>query len=429
MHRPGANDSGPNDESGGGDADQARNEASAASGDEASVPDRLLDPRTQAQVLRAHKLESVGQLAAGVAHDFNNILGVILGYVELARMNMEGVDAKVHRHLDLALSTLGRARALADRLLDFTREEDRAADLCDLNEAVQEVRELLAETLDRRIKFEVNLGGNLPPPPLDADSLRQVVTNLCLNAADAMPEGGRVIVDTFRREVQPGGLPELPPGIYSGLRVRDTGPGVPLDQRERVFQPYYTSRPGKHSGMGLWVVRGLVEKYDGRIDVGGDEHGAVFTVWLPSELHVWERNAEVNGEAVETAEDSIDVLIVDDEPGVRDITRAFLEMDGYRVLEAETGRDALVTLRARPGGVRVVFLDHLLPDIQGSELAWQIDRMDSAPQVVMVTGMPDAASGQELPAGTRVLAKPFLHADVTKLLRDDLGIEPVEARV
>ena len=387
------------------------------------APDHRIEGRSRAQVLRAHRLESLGHLAGGVAHDFNNVLGVILGYVELAKMNMRGADPKVHRHLDLALATLGRARTLADRLLEFTREEPRTSDVCDLNETVQEVRELLSETLDRRVKFDVNLARNLPPPPLDIDSMRQVVTNLCLNAAEAMGGGGRITLDTFRTEVAPGGVPELPPGTYCGLRVTDTGPGVPPELRSRIFEPYFTTRPHTNSGLGLWVVRGLVERFDGRIEVSGDETGACFTLWLPSSLEVWSLEGREDGEGSNLSQ-PVDVLVVDDEPGVRDITRAFLEIEGYSVLEAETGSEALAMLRARPGGVRVVFLDHLLPDAKGAELAWQIERMDPAPRVVMVTGMPGAADSHELPEGTQVLAKPFLHDDVTSLLRDTLGVAP-----
>jgi hypothetical protein len=384
----------------------------------------LVDHRTEAQILRSHRLESVGHLAGGVAHDFNNILGVILGYVELAKMNMHGAEPKVQRHLELALATLGRARTLADRLLEFTRQQVHVRDLSDLNEAVQEVRELLAETLDRRVKFEVNLGSDLPPSPLDVDAMRQVVTNLCLNAAEAMPEGGRIEVDTRRVEVRPGGVPELPPGVYCGLRVRDTGPGISAGDRARVFEPYYTTRPGTHSGLGLWVVRGLVERFDGRVEVSGDEDGAVFTLWLPARLHVWARARLLNGEPADSR--TTDVLVVDDEPGVREVTRAFLEMEGYSVLEARTGDEALETLRARPGGVRIVFLDHLLPDAQGTELAWQIRAMEDPPCVVMMTGLPGAAEGRDLPAGTRVLAKPFLHDDVSRLL-EDLSVVPSAA--
>ena len=162
------------------------------------------EARSAEQMQRAHKLESLGQLAHGVAHDINNVLGVILGYVELAKMRLSDADPKVVRHLEMALSTLGRARTLADRLMEFAREDRRTADVSDLSDTVQHVREMLAETLDRQVVFEVNLGASVPPTPLESAQLQQLVMNLCLNAAEAMPRGGRVTLSSLREEVASG---------------------------------------------------------------------------------------------------------------------------------------------------------------------------------------------------------------------------------
>ncbi len=381
--------------------------------------------RSPAQMRRAHRLESLGRLAGGIAHDFNNVLGVILGYVELAKMNMDGVDPKALRHLDLALNTLGRARMLADRLLDFAREERRAADVSSLNEAVQAVRELLAETLERNVKFEVQLGREVPPSPLSEAEMCQALENLCLNAAQAMPAGGRITVETWGCRLdddQPSGLPA---GRYAAVRVRDTGPGIPRDLRERIFDPYFTTDPNERSGLGLWVVRSLAERYGGRVEVDGGERGSAFTIWLPCELDVTPARGQADArEPVDDSGRSVDVLLVEDEPGMRDVTRGFLEMDGYQVVTAATGAEAEARLQEHAGDVRVVLLDHRLPDAKGAELAWKIHQMADAPRIVMITGMAHVPETEELPEGTRVLAKPFLHDDVSRLLRDDLGIQP-----
>jgi len=397
-------------------------------------------PRSPEQVRRAQRLESLGRLAGGIAHDFNNVLGVILGYVELAKMNMQGVDPKALRHLDLALNTLGRARALSDRLLDFARETRRAPDVSDINETVQSVRELLAETLDRRIEFVANLGSGVPPGALDEDEMHQAVSNLCLNAAEAMPDGGTITLETGRERVETGDPAGLPPGLYASLHVRDTGPGIPSDLRQRIFDPYFTTQPHERSGLGLWAVRMLAERYGGHIEAGGDDQGATFHLRLPCELDVTPGQA-VPGRAVlgqaaaagagsQASSDApldeliVDVLIVDDEPGVRDVIRGYLEMDGYRVLTAGTGAEAVELLREHAAGIRAVFLDHRMPDVQGADLAREIRQAPSAPSIVMTTGMAGEPEMADLPEGTRVLAKPFLHDDVTHLLRDDLGILP-----
>lgn len=390
----------------------------------ADVP---VGPRSPDQVRRAHRLESLGRLAGGIAHDFNNVLGVILGYVELAKMNMQGVDPRALRHLDLALNTLGRARTLSDRLLDFARETRRAPDVSDINETVQSVRELLAETLDRRVEFEATLSTGMPPGALDADEMHQAVSNLCLNAAQALPDGGTISLETRCGRIEAGDRTGLLPGYYASLHVRDTGPGIPKDLRERIFDPYFTTQPHERSGLGLWVVRVLAERYGGRVEAGGDDRGATFDLWLPCELDVVPGHAAARGAPPPAASDApVDVLIVDDEPGVRDVTRGFLEMDGYRVLTASTAAEATALLKEHAGGVRVVFLDHRLPDVRGADLAREIRTAASAPAIVMTTGMAGEPEMADLPDGTRVLAKPFLHDDVTRLLREDLGILPRE---
>jgi len=389
-------------------------------------------PRSLEQVRRAHRLESLGRMAGGIAHDFNNVLGVILGYVELAKMNMKDVDPRALRHLDLALSTLDRARTLADHLLDFAREERRPPDTGDLNEAVQAVRELLTETIDRQIDFDVTLGRDVPPCPLEGDEVHQAVSNLCFNAAQALPTGGKISLETSGMRVEVGDPSGLAPGRYACLRVRDTGPGIPVDLRERIFDPYFTTRPHERSGLGLWVVRVLVERYGGRVKAGGDEGGAVLTIWMPSEVDVRAAASPTQAPACEIPADPIspardvlvDVLIVDDEPGVRDVTRGFLELDGYRVWSVGTGAEAQSFLQRHVGGVLAVFLDHRLADVHGTDLAWEIHRAEGAPAIVMTTGLAGAPETSDLPEGTRVLAKPFLHADVTRLLQDDLGIRP-----
>jgi CheY-like chemotaxis protein/two-component sensor histidine kinase len=386
------------------------------------VPPPPADPRTAEQLRRAQHFESLGHLAGGIAHDFNNVLGVILGYIELAKMNLGGEDPKVARHLELALATLGRARSLADRLQDFSPRWRRPADAADLNETVQEVRDLLSETVDRRVALEVRLAPAVPPAPLSVDEARQVVNNLCLNAVEAMPDGGRVAIETFPLDAGPDNEHGLAEGRYVGLRVRDTGRGIPADLLPRIFDPYVTSHPGSRSGLGLWVVRSLVERAGGRVEAQRGARGTTLALWLPSELAVPEPQPGLL--PADEAADGIDVLVVDDEPGVRDVTRSFLEMEGYRVLTAENGAEALDVLGRRPGAIRVVFLDNVLSDARGADLAWRIAGLPARPRIVLATGMTGSATPQTLPAGTRVLAKPYLHEDVTRLLRDDLLLEP-----
>ena len=376
--------------------------------------------RSEEQIRRAHRFESLGHLTAGVAHDINNILGVILGYVELARMQMGVNTEKAEGHLDKALLTLGRARTLTDRMLEFS-EERQSPNLGDLNSVVSQVRDLMAETAAPGLDVEVALAEDMPATPLDSAGLRQIVMNLCLNAAHAMPQGGRIFLATSSEHVS-GETCGHPPGTYACLHVRDTGPGIPADRRESIFEPYMTSSPGTHSGLGLWVVRALAERYGGSVQVAGGAEGAVFSVCLPSALDV--PPVPPADPAPSEGGELADVLVVDDEPGVREVIRGFLELDGYRVLEAEDATSALRQLQSHPGAVRLVFLDYLLPDLRGSELAWKISTLSPAPRVVMVTGLADPSHMDELPPGTCVFQKPFLHRELQALLREELEFFP-----
>lgn len=367
----------------------------------------LPDSRTAEQLRRAQRLEGLGALAGRAAHDFNNVLGVVLGYVELAKMGLGEEHPKVRRHLDLALSTVDRVRELADSLLDVAHREARTPDVAEPEAAVRSACALLARTLDPRITLVVETDPAAPCTPLDLPTLRQVVMNLCLNAADAMPEGGRLEVQTER--VVLADSPALPAGCYSVLRVRDSGPGVSEVARARLFEPWFSTRPEDRSGLGLWVARTGVERVGGRIEVGGDGQGAEFAVWLPHALAVRPPPAA-------TEPPGGPVLLVDADAAARAVLRLQLEKDGHEVLEAASAAEADAILRA--GAVAVLLVDGALPDVPGADLVWQAAALPHAPRILWLG--PAQAVGA-LPAGTGMLPKPFLHADLTRALHEVVG--------
>ena len=381
------------------------------------------DGRTASQVLHAQKLESIGALAGGVAHDFNNLLGVILGYVELAAIRIKSSGPSALRHLETALATLSRARSLADLLLGFSREPLEAADPGDPNEVVQQARDLLAETLDRRIRFDVRLDQDVPAAPLGTTDLRHVLINLCLNAAGAMPEGGELGVETLVRQVAAGEEEGLPAGKYVGVCVRDTGSGIPRHMHEQIFRPGFTTQQNAGTGLGLWVVRTLAERVGGAVELESSGAGTCFTVWLPNELRVPRQQSEEGEPAVHVHDGPIDVLIVDDERGVREVTREFLEFDGYTVRAAATGAEAVEIMRAEQAGFRVVLLDNHLGDMRGIDLLDVIAELHYDPRVVIVTGMPGARELENLPEDVSMLVKPYLQRHLAAVF-DDLGVKP-----
>jgi len=366
------------------------------------------------EALRSQRLESLGQLAGDAAHDFNNVLGVILGYVELARMGLGEDHPQALRQLGLALSTVDRARKLADGLLEFAPRVARAPDLADLSEAVRVACDLLGRTTDPRIKVELTLSEDVPCTPLDRLRLGQVVTNLFMNAAQALPEGGRIDVTTERvvLEADAG----RPAGDYAVLHVRDSGGGVPPALREQIFEPRFSTRPEDRSGLGLWVARGIVGRHGGWIEVDGGPEGAGFQAWLPSALRV----PEAQGPSATAGLAGADVLVLDADAGVRGVLRAHLELEGFRVHEAASAVEGEQLLRARSAAFRLLFVAERLPDAKGADVAWLAAGLpEPIPAVLLSAG----GAVPRLPGDAAVLALPFLHADLTRLLREDLRIQ------
>lgn len=368
------------------------------------------DPRTPAQRERAQRFESLGLLAGGAAHDVNNVLGVILGYVELARMGLGEEHPTVRRQLEMALKTVERARELADGLLEAARREARRPDVVEPGPVVRAACDLLGRTLDARIAIAVDVADDAPCTPLDAEALQQVVVNLVRNAAQAMPEGGRIHVTVAR--LASDGADGLPAGLWTHLTVADAGPGVPADIADRIFEPGVTTRPGTRSGLGLAVSRALVERFGGRIDAASDADGATLRVWLPNALAVRPAPPAAAGDAI---------LVVDADPAAREVLRTYLERDGHVVHEAASAAEAESCLATETDAVGVVMVDAALPDARGVDLAWKAAGTAPARRIVFVTGRPGVAADAALPSGAVILAKPFLHDDLTRALR---GIAP-----
>lgn len=377
----------------------------------------LGDGRPLDQILSAQRLESIGRLATGIAHDFNNVLGVILGYVELARMSGP-TNAKHSRHLDQALGTIGRARMLSDRLMEFARGGVKKDWTSDLNLVVEEVRELLAETIDPRIELKVQTANDAPWLPIEQELLAQVVMNLAQNACDALEdEAGCVAIET-RRAVVGGGDPHgLPPGIYATLRVVDTGPGVAPELRAHIFEPYRSGREGG-SGLGLWAVRRIVERAGGDVRLDDAEGGASFTVRLPGEPTSEESGDRQWGARSAGGER---VLVVDDEPGVREVTRSHLEGAGYEVHEADSVAAARAALANPAQVIDLVLLDLQLADGSGTDLALELSTGARPVGLVLMTGSTGHSPLDEHAVTAPRLRKPYLSDELLNVVRGVLA--------
>ena len=338
--------------------------------------------------LAEQRLQSLGRLAGGVAHDFNNVLGVILGYVELARMQLGPESGPAADHLAQALSTLDRARALTARLLAFvhgtgTEEDGRV----DPNLVVDDMKDLLAETLDRRIIIRVTVANDTPWVEIEREHLAHALLNLCIDAAERMPNGGTLSVDVRRREITDSSAP-VRPGTYARVDVRDSG-------------SLSRSRDASTGGMG--VAHDLAVGVRGALTVGHDSDGTVSSLWLPA-LVIDLGKGDVQPEPAK----GVTILVVDDEAGVRDVTRAHLEHAGYTVREAETAERAIDLVTAAPEAFAVVLLDLHLPDRPGTEVFETLKELRPAPAFVIVTGDLEWADEAGIPDTAPRLAKPFL---------------------
>jgi PAS domain S-box-containing protein len=369
---------------------------------------RLLEVRLR----QADKMQALGTLAGGVAHDFNNLLTAILGSLELALPKVAG-DARLSRLMTNATQAAQRGAALTKRLLTFSHRRDLQARTVDLNAVIRGMDDLLGRSLGGFVQVERALSDDLWPAKVDPDQLELAILNLCINGRDAMPEGGVVALST-RNETVRGSTdpnlqdPNLKPGDYAVIAIRDTGTGIPPEILGRVFEPFFTTKGvGQGTGLGLAMVFGLVQQSGGTIRIDSEVgRGTTVLLYLPR-----------SGEAVETAPSPASapapaprrahILVVDDDPQVRHVTASFLNGFGYDEAEVPSGEAALERLAAER--FDLVVADLAMPGMSGLDLAEAVRERWPALPFLLVTGHAEAA---RIPADFAVLEKPFPSADL-----------------
>ncbi len=381
------------------------------------LEDVTAERRLARHLQEAGRYETVGRLAAGVAHEFNNLMMVISGAAELLRPGAEG---EARRRVEGILHAVDRAREITGRLLAFAKEAPSEPRSVRPAAWWPGAEELVRRALGTGVALEVEGLEDAPAFWADPGRVEQVVLNLALNARDAMPEGGTLRV-RFREETVPEGSrrPGLRPGRYLAIEVEDTGPGIPPEHLGRVFDPFFTTKgPDRGTGLGLAVARGLVEAAGGRIAAENrPEGGARFTVLLPTARPGAEDPAQDRraGAAARGAGET--VLLVEDEPAVRHVTAEFLEGLGYRVVVARDGREARERARAL-GRIDLVLADVALPDGDGRRLAEEIRGFHPEARLLFMSGHLGALAG---PAPAPVLPKPFRREELARAVRETLA--------
>jgi PAS domain S-box-containing protein len=368
----------------------------------------------EARLLQAQKMESVGRLAGGVAHDFNNLLTVINGYGDLVLSRLP-VEDEVYSQVREIRTAGERAADLTRQLLAFSRKQLLQPKVLNLNDAVRDSDKMLRRLLGEDIELVYRLEPALRSVAADPGQLNQVILNLAINARDAMPGGGRLVIETANC----GGLESEPEGTVQ-LIVRDTGHGMDSTTIEHVFEPFFTTKGiGRGTGLGLATVHGIVEQSGGRISVQSDLGlGATFTIHLPTIRQVPDVAIQP-GEAVKGDET---VLVVEDEEGVRLLIVKILQGHGYRVLQASGGEEAIRVFKDHVGQIDLLVTDVVMPQMRGPELAARLRLLHAGMKVLFISGYTDPliTDSSALSADSSYLQKPFERDALARAVRDAL---------
>ena len=376
------------------------------------------------QLRNAQQLEAIGRLAGGVAHDFNNILSIIMGHGELLLRTVE-LDERVRSGLEQIQRAAERAATLTQQLLAFSRKQVLQPQVLDLNSAVADVQKMLARVIGEDIELIARLHPSLLLVKADPGQVEQVLMNLAINARDAMPQGGKLTMITSNLDVIPEQSREyeLVPGRYVMLEVADTGHGIDSATLSHIFEPFFTTKPtGKGTGLGLSTVYGIVKQSGGNIQVESKPGlGTVFRTYFPAEDGaVHRRHERLASEKVAGGSETI--LIAEDEPDLRDLTRIFLQDYGYTVIAAASAEEAVEMAESLADPIHLLLTDVIMPGMSGRQLAERILNKRPDAKIVYMTGYTDDMVMQHnvLGPGVQLLQKPFTRADLALKVRSTL---------
>jgi len=364
------------------------------------------------QLRQSQKMEAVGRLAGGVAHDFNNLLMVIKGHTELL-LNVLPSEEKYSRKIEQIDRAADRASTLTRQLLAFSRLQVLQPQVINLNSVVEEMGKLLPRLIGEDIELVIRGSEDLGATRADASQMEQVIMNLAVNARDAMPEGGRLLIETSNAELDSNYNavhPIVRQGRYILLAVSDTGTGMSAETQARIFEPFFTTKPqGKGTGLGLSTVYGVVKQSGGFIWVYSEVgRGTSFKIYLPRVDQPIERAgaARVVSEAPRGTET---ILLAEDEQDVREVAREFLESGGYTVIEARDGTEALKRVEKYDGAIHLIVTDMVMPGMTGQELTAKLLQRRPEMRVLYMSGYSERAAVDSArgDSAIRLLTKPF----------------------
>jgi PAS domain S-box-containing protein len=382
--------------------------------------------KTEEQLRQSQKMEAIGRLAGGVAHDFNNLLGIVTACSELLRRKLP--DAEGIEYLENIREAAKRGAALTRQLLAFSRRQPVQRQLLDLNERLKEVRKLLVPLMGDDVDIvQLSKPGNAI---IEADpgQIDQVVLNLAVNARDAMPRGGKLILETGVFDFDKAFAHEHPgmsAGPYVMLAISDNGIGMEEATRSRIFEPFFTTKEtGKGTGLGLATVYGIVKQNGGHIWVYSElGHGTTFKIYLPSAEKKLIPGLEKAEDVLPPRREGVTVLVVEDDSVMRRLTRKMLEEHGYQVVEAEDGNAALAAIASAEGKVDLTLTDVVMKGMTGPDLVLKLIEFYPQMKVVYMSGYTGELVTNQRGNGMRLLEKPFTRASLLQTLDRALNEE------
>ena len=377
-------------------------------------------------------MEAVGRLAGGVAHDFNNLLMVIKGHTELLLNALEPAET-ITRKIEQIDRSADRAAALTRQLLAFSRMQVLQPQIINLNSVVEEMGKLLPRLIGEDIELMIRTNEDLGTVRADSSQMEQVIMNLAVNARDAMPNGGKLVIETANAELDHSYMashPLMKAGPYIQLVVTDSGTGMDAETQAHIFEPFFTTKEkGKGTGLGLATVYGIVKQSGGFIWVYSElGKGTSFKIYLPR-LDQVEESIGATPSIAELPMGSETVLLTEDEQDVREIAREFLESGGYRVIEAKDGAEAIELAAQHRGQIQLLVTDMVMPGMTGQELAVQLQSEHPGLCVVFMSGYSEHAATEMANAdpSVRLLTKPFSRAAILRTVGEILRGENIRS--
>ncbi|MCP4725705.1 MAG: PAS domain S-box protein [bacterium] len=379
--------------------------------------------RLEEQLFQAQKMESIGRLAGGVAHDFNNILAGIMGYAELLKMQFDDTESPEGQAAEVILESAERASDLTGQLLGFARKGKFHPQPVRLNDIIKQTLKVSEKIFEKNIEIVMDFNKNIEIVEADVNQLNQVFTNLFINAKDAMPGGGKLLIKTDNVDLDEYctlQFPDLKPGSYVSISVSDNGTGMPKEIRDHIFEPFFTTKgEGKGTGLGLATVYGIVKNHGGHINVYSESgEGTNFTLYFP----ISEKRISRIKKTAKIIKGTGTIMIVDDEENVRNLADYMLSKLGYDVITAADGIDAIDIYRRKQKSIDLVILDMIMPNMAGKETFLALRQINPKVKVLISSGYSQNGVASEIltEGAFGFIQKPFRIEEVSKMIADTL---------